>query len=99
MFVLIVDLLKTTKQAKINHTIAAVEKFTDIPHRHIRIIKSKNEFERLICGRADVLRPSSSKHPLRDDITGGTDLIVHSKNKGKKEFKTKNTNTHHFQQM
>lgn len=56
-------------------------------HRYRRIIKAEDELERLICGRADKFCPSSSKHPLRDNITGSADLIVNSKKKERSKSK------------
>lgn len=52
---------------------------TSDPHRHRRIIKGQNEPECLIYGRAYKFGPSSSKHPLRDHVTGGTNLVVNSR--------------------
>lgn len=62
-----------------------------VSHRHRWIVEGKNELERLICGRADIFCPSSSKHPLRDNITGGTHLVVNSKKKKKKQEGVKST--------
>lgn len=50
-----------------------------VSHRHRRIIKGQNEPEGLIYGRAHKLSPSPSKHPLRDHVAGGADLVVDSR--------------------
>lgn len=49
-----------------------------VSHRQRRIIKGQDEPEGLIYGRAHKFSPSSSKHPLRDHVAGGADLVVDS---------------------
>lgn len=79
--------LKTNKTSKTQTIFESVR----AAHRHGWIIEGRDELQRLIGGRADVLCPSSSEHPLRGDIAGGTDLTVNSAGKIDQSIKTPQT--------